>query len=89
MKSAGLVLTTRGAAGGYQLAKPPREITLADIFGVLDRMDEPEKRSKSPSAMGRSLQRSWKGLAETMSGYLAQIKLADLLPTAAEFDYVI
>lgn len=37
LKSHGLVESTRGAAGGYQLAKPPVEITLADILHAIDR----------------------------------------------------
>src|SRR5215475_6331543 len=31
LKGAGLVTSTRGAAGGYQLAKAPEEITLAEV----------------------------------------------------------
>lgn len=89
MKAAGLVATTRGASGGYQLAKPPGKITLADIFGVLDRMDEPEERAKSPSVMSRGLQKVWKGLAENRTKYLDQFKLSDLLPAENESDYVI
>ncbi|HEY8505769.1 MAG TPA: Rrf2 family transcriptional regulator, partial [Gemmataceae bacterium] len=36
LKGAGLVASTRGAAGGYQLTRPPGQITLADVIGVLD-----------------------------------------------------
>src|SRR5205085_4313554 len=36
LKGAGLVESTRGAAGGYQLSKPPAEISLADIVHAID-----------------------------------------------------
>ena len=36
LKNAGLVESTRGASGGYTLAKPPGEISLADVFKAVD-----------------------------------------------------
>ena len=36
LKSAGLVQSIRGAAGGYQLAKEPEEISLLDVMNVID-----------------------------------------------------
>src|SRR4051794_30489861 len=36
LKAAGLVQTQRGAEGGYRLARPPEEITLADIIRALE-----------------------------------------------------
>jgi Rrf2 family transcriptional regulator, cysteine metabolism repressor len=36
LKGTDLVESTRGAAGGYQLAKPPSEITLADVIHAID-----------------------------------------------------
>jgi Rrf2 family protein len=38
LKAHGLVESTRGAGGGYQLAKPPSEISLADIVNAIDRI---------------------------------------------------
>ena len=35
LSKAGLVTTTRGARGGYALARPPREITLWDIQAAI------------------------------------------------------
>jgi Rrf2 family protein len=40
LKGAGIVTSTRGAAGGYQLARPPEEITLDDVFRVIEGPDE-------------------------------------------------
>ncbi len=33
--AAGLVVSVRGAAGGYTLARPPEEITLGQVIGVI------------------------------------------------------
>jgi Rrf2 family protein len=89
MKAAGLVTTTRGAAGGYRLAKPPEEITLGDILGVLDRLEEPEDRKIAPSAMARALQNVWKQLGETRTQFLEGFALTDLIPSSETADYVI
>ncbi len=36
LKTAGLVVSVRGASGGYQLARPPQSITVADIINAID-----------------------------------------------------
>src|SRR5690348_16860200 len=47
LKGNGLVTSTRGALGGYQLARPPEQIGLADIIGVID--PPPPARPESPT----------------------------------------
>src|SRR5436305_2714582 len=49
LKGAGLVVTTRGASGGYHLARAPEQIPLAAIVGVIDRPGR-EARVVSPGA---------------------------------------
>src|SRR5262249_59816083 len=47
LKTAGLVASVRGAAGGYQLARPPESISLAEVIAAI------VERSLSPrSALG-------------------------------------
>ena len=46
LKGAGLVESTRGATGGYLLAKPPEQISLADIIHAIDQPPPP-----APSAL--------------------------------------
>lgn len=36
VKGAGIVLSKRGVGGGYVLARPPEEITLADVVAAVD-----------------------------------------------------
>ena len=47
LKGAGLVDSTRGAMGGYLLAKPPADISLASIINAIDQAPPP-----LPSALG-------------------------------------
>src|SRR6516165_7534241 len=46
LKGAGLVESTRGATGGYLLAKAPNQISLADIVHAIDQPPPP-----APSAL--------------------------------------
>src|SRR5438105_12412926 len=62
LKTAGLVASVRGAAGGYQLARAPDRISLADIINaVTDR--GPDARSDpvalSPSGAVRAVRSVW------------------------------
>jgi Rrf2 family protein len=36
LKAAGLVVSARGAAGGYQLSRPPTNITLAEVIKAIE-----------------------------------------------------
>jgi Rrf2 family protein len=89
MKAFGLVTTTRGASGGYRLAKPPEAISIADILGVIERVEEPPERGVAKSSLSRNLQNVWKQLADERMKLLKKVNLADLLPQNSESDYVI
>src|SRR4051794_40053647 len=39
LKAHGLVRSSRGAAGGYQLARPPEGISLADVIHAIDQAE--------------------------------------------------
>lgn len=47
LKGAGLVDSTRGAGGGYHLARAPEEITLAEVIHAIDQAPPPV-----PAALG-------------------------------------
>jgi len=48
LKTAGVVVSSRGTGGGYALAKPPSQFTLADIFRAVDsQILNGKKNSKS------------------------------------------
>lgn len=53
LKGAGLVVSTRGASGGYHLARPAAKITLSEVLAVIDGPDTAQRgpgREKLPAA---------------------------------------
>src|SRR5262245_41634080 len=54
LKGAGLVESTRGAAGGYQLARRPEEISLADVVNAIDRGAAPRNHAARRPARRRT-----------------------------------
>jgi len=80
LKSAGFVNSTRGASGGYQLARPPQEITLGDIVGVIDsRTNETLGGAAEESPFAQSLAQIWQEIAAAERQLLEGITLADTL----------
>lgn len=79
LKSAGLVSSTRGSAGGYQLVRRPDELTLGDIMRVIDR-SSPEIRSsvEIETPVSRTLLDTWQRLANAERDMLDATTLADL-----------
>src|SRR5271167_4796084 len=74
LKGAGLVTSTRGAAGGYQLAKAPEDITLAEVMNVTEGPDEEVTTSAAPgSVVGKVLETAWREVAEVHKKMLEKI----------------
>lgn len=81
LKAAGLVTSTRGAGGGYQLALPPGEINLEDIVRIF----EPEGPASSTIKRSRSaatLQEAWAEATEAEAATLRSLTFAELLERA-------
>ena len=92
LKGAGLVASTRGAAGGYQLARPPEEISLADILGVIDRPDPSAPNAPGrtdPTALAGALREVWQQLQANRQKILENTTLAKLVEAGRESLYVI
>ena len=85
LKSAGIVGSTRGAAGGYQLVKPPGEITLAEVMAVSDgQLSDPVSSVERESAASRAIMASWHNVAAVRREMLTVVTFADLVERAAE-----
>ena len=78
LKGAGLVTSTRGAAGGYQLVKPPDEITLGEVMDVIDGPEEAIRPSTADSPASRVLVDAWNGVTEVEREMLQAVTFADL-----------
>ena len=81
VKGAGIARSKRGVGGGYVLARPPEEITLADIVSAADGpiatyFEENEHDHREGHCM---LQDVWVNVSESMRSYLEGYTLADLV----------
>jgi Rrf2 family protein len=85
LKSAGLVESVRGAAGGYLLSRSPGEISVADVFHTLD----PPAPRREPVASARSatvqaVRSVWKDMQAEEKRHLESLDFAELLRRAQE-----
>lgn len=85
MKKAGLVNSSRGAQGGYKLARPPEEIVVGDIFRALEGPLALTSCISEADDAGCHMQEScgsrfiWEEIQQAISNVLAAYTLADLL----------
>jgi Rrf2 family protein len=86
LRHAGLVASQRGAEGGYRLARPAAEITLADVIRAVEgpiasvRGSRPEDVSYEGPAV--ALRDVWIELRSAMRGVLEGTTVADLVTRA-------
>jgi Rrf2 family protein len=80
LKGAGIVASTRGAAGGYTLARDPQHLTLADVMSVIDGQPTPLTANATHETPGcRALLQAWNEVCEVQQQMLSRITLADLV----------
>jgi Rrf2 family protein len=83
LRRAEIVASQRGTEGGYRLAKPAAEISLADVIRAVEgpiatvRGARPEDAVYTGAAAG--LRDVWIELRSSMRGVLEEISLADLV----------
>jgi Rrf2 family protein len=83
LRQAGLVSSRRGADGGYRLAKPANEVTVATVVRALDgplaevRGDRPEAAVYAGPA--ERLQDVWVATRAALRGVLDQVTLDDIV----------
>ncbi len=83
LRNGGLVVSQRGAEGGYRLALPPDEITVADVIRVVEgpiasvRGERPDDIVYVGAAA--PLREVWIELRTAMRGVLEHTTLADLV----------
>jgi Rrf2 family iron-sulfur cluster assembly transcriptional regulator len=78
-KGAGLVRSKRGVGGGYVLARPPEEITLADIVAAVEGPQLPLSEHPDHCEGHCVLQEVWVCVAEESRRSLERISLAELV----------
>lgn len=90
LKRGGLVSSKRGFYGGYTLSRPPAEISVRDLFEVLDESDRPEEcsacvgKSTCPFMNNCVFMPLWEAVQDAVDGVYGQTSLQDLLDREAE-----
>jgi Rrf2 family protein len=85
LKGAGIVVSTRGALGGYQLARAPHEISLGEVMSVIEGPDElPPCCVSADSRAARVLRSAWNEVIVVQHDMLAEVSFGELLDRARE-----
>jgi Rrf2 family protein len=85
LKGAGMVLSVRGAAGGYQLARQPAGISLADVIDAVDCSPaQPAPLASPRSAALQAVRSVWKEIDAEERRILEELTLAELLRRAED-----
>ncbi len=88
LREAGLVTSTRGAHGGYELARPPESISMAEVLRALEGPIAPMMCASDDPAHVALCDRSarctvnvlWVRVRDAVAGALDSMTLADLVP---------
>ena len=91
--------STRGAAGGYHIAKPPAQITLAEVVAAVEGTEQAGTRTrerKPASALAVALDDVWERVRTAhdeflirQAAILKQTTLAQLVDAGQPLQYVI
>ena len=83
LRRSGIVGSRRGAEGGYWLARPPRDITIADIIraveGPLANVQGVRPEDLEFEGTAEPLKRMWVCLRASLRSVLEHVTLADLV----------
>ncbi|MCR4415805.1 MAG: Rrf2 family transcriptional regulator [Thermoguttaceae bacterium] len=89
LKGAGLVVSTRGAAGGYHLVRPPDQVTLGEVMRVIEggTKSNDHTTSASPDSPAvKALMQAWADVEKVQREMLNRITFAELLERARGHD---
>jgi Rrf2 family protein len=88
LKASGMVVSIRGPKGGYKLAKHPKEITLSEVFRVLegpitmfDCLVDKNFCTRCGDCLTKQI---WIKMQDAITGVLSSITLADMAADAGE-----
>jgi Rrf2 family protein len=88
LRDAGLVASTRGARGGYELTRPPDDIRMSTVLRALEgpiapmvcATDDPEHGLTCDRSSRCTVNVLWVRVRNAITGALESMTLADLVP---------
>ena len=88
LREAGLVVSTRGAHGGYELARDPATIPMGEVLRALEgpiapmmcATDDPEHATLCDRSSRCTVNVLWVRVRDAVAGALDSMTLADLVP---------
>jgi Rrf2 family protein len=88
LRDAGLVTSTRGARGGYELARDPSSIRMSEVLRALEgpiapmicASDDPEHATTCDRSSRCTVNVLWVKVRDAIAGTLDAMTLADLVP---------
>jgi Rrf2 family cysteine metabolism transcriptional repressor len=88
LRDAGLVASTRGAHGGYELTRAPQDIRMSEVLRALEgpiapmlcATDDPEHALTCDRSSRCTVNVLWVRVRDAISGALESMTLADLVP---------
>ncbi len=89
LKSAGLVKSTRGAAGGYHLERAPDQVTLGEVMQIIEGSSKSNGHTTSASPDSpavKALVQAWTDVDTVQRDMLNKITFAELLERARGHD---
>jgi Rrf2 family transcriptional regulator, cysteine metabolism repressor len=90
LKGAGLVTSTRGASGGYQLARAASSITLSEILGAIEPPDTAQPDlSGSKRSTAAVLSLVWESVRAAERAVLDRTTIAQLVEQSSAHEWTI
>jgi len=91
LREAGLVTSTRGAHGGYELARPPAMVSMTEVLRALEgplapmlcASEDPEHALVCDRSTRCTVNLLWVRVRDAVAGALDSMTLADLVPPRA------
>ena len=87
LKGAGVVLSARGASGGYRLARAPEDVSLGDVLRAVDGYELTPREHQGRS--GPVLAEVWEQLRTSETGILGGTSIAQLAERTTTADWII
>jgi Rrf2 family transcriptional regulator, cysteine metabolism repressor len=87
LKGAGLVASTRGASGGYRLARSAERISVGEILTAIDGPEAPPRESLRPAE--RALATVWESARAAERAVLDRTSIAELAERTAPHEWMI